>query len=254
MDTYPSRPSVGAHSRPFTTPHAGHDPRGEIPLNKTSTLAKSVLALLLCVAMLAGITVTCFAAPLTDTQNLMDCHGTSRMEMESGKLGLAFLFSLKATGVTRNEKFEGDYTNGKVQACEDGVDYKLITAGAVVTNKEAVGTNADDFTLDNLKTDKTVIDVEAKYLFHNPEDYNGEMIHYAIRITNIPESAKGIAIFARPYYVYEDDDGKQITVYGDIVNASYATTVKFAKKFNGDFLYRVGNSGTVAVDGGRHYR
>lgn len=221
-------------------------------MNKTSTLAKSVLALLLCVAMLAGITVTCFAAHLTDTQNLMACHGTSRMEMgvnaQTGneELGLAFLFSLKATGVTRNEKFEGNYNEGKV-----GDGYDLVTAGAVVTNKEAVGTNADDFTLDNLNTDKTVIDVEAAKLFYDPNnaehDGYGTHIYYAVRITNIPVSAKGIAIYARPYYVYEDGDGEQITVYGDIVNASYEKTIKFTKKFDGDFLYRVGNQNTVAV-------
>ena len=210
-------------------------------MNKTSILAKSVLALLLCVAMLAGITVTCAAAPLTDTQNLMDCHGTSRMEMSEDKLGLAFLFSLKATGVTRNEKFEANYDGGKV-----GDDYDLVMAGAVVTNQETVGTDANAFTLDNIKSDNTVINVEATKLFHNPEDYDDEMIHYAVRIVNIPKDKNGTYIYARPYYVYKNGDA-EVVVYGDVVSASYDKTVKFTKKFNGDFLYRVGNQNAVKV-------
>ena len=147
----------------------------------------------------------------------------SRMEMdkEAKLYGLAFLFNLEATGVTRDKQFIGDYTNGKVQPFEDGVDYKLVKAGAVVTNQEAVGTDEKAFTLDNLdNSENTVIDVTAKYLFHNPEDYDGEMIHYAIRIVKIPEKHKATVIYVRPYYVFEYN-GAQVIVYGDIVHDSY---------------------------------
>lgn len=144
----------------------------------------------------------------------------SRMEVENKGLGLAFLFNLEATGVTRNNKFEANYTNGKVAAFETTDTFKLIKAGAVVTNDEAVGQNEKEFTLDNVKSDKTVIDVNAKYLFHNPEDYDGKLIHYAIRITNIPEANKGTTIYVRPYYVFEYE-GQQVTVYGDIVYDAY---------------------------------
>ena len=147
---------------------------------------------------------------------------TSRMEMETGKLGLAFLFNLEATGVTRNDESEGNYTNGKVQAFEDGVDYQLIRAGAVVTNKADVGQDEKAFQLDNVQTDKTVIDVNAQYLYYNPDDYDGKVIHYGIRITNIPENHVSTLIYARPYYVFEYN-GEQITVYGDIVSACYET-------------------------------
>jgi len=46
------------------------------------------------------------------------------------------------------------------------------------------------------------------------------VIHYAIRVVNIPESAKGTTIYVRPYYVFEYK-GEQIVVYGDIVYDSY---------------------------------
>ena len=154
----------------------------------------------------------------------------SRMEMGEGNLGLAFLFNLEATGVTRDDKFIGNYTNGKVQAFEDGVDYTLVKAGAVVTNKDEIGQDEKAFKLDNVQTDKTVIDVNAKYLFYNPNyetspGYDPALgydpaIYYAIRITNIPESAISKTIYVRPYYVF-DYNGEQVTVYGDIVYDCY---------------------------------
>ena len=154
----------------------------------------------------------------------------SRMEMGEGNLGLAFLFNLEATGVTRDNKFIGNYTNGMVQAFEDGVDYKLVEAGAVVTNKDEIGQDEKAFKLDNVQPDKTVVDVNAKYLFYNPNyetspGYDSALgydpaIYYAIRITNIPESAISKTIYVRPYYVFEYN-GEQVTVYGDIVYDCY---------------------------------
>ena len=151
----------------------------------------------------------------------------SRMEMENGKYGLAFLFELQCDGVTRQDdptlanKFYADYTNGTVEAFEDGVEYKLIKAGAVMTNDETVGENASIFTLDNVQSDLTVIDVLAEKLFYNTDaiELNG-VISYAVRITNIPESHTGTLIYARPYYIFEYN-GRQITVYSDIVCDSY---------------------------------
>jgi len=145
----------------------------------------------------------------------------SRMEMTSDKFGLGFLFELKSTGATRNDDYTGVYTNAKVEAFEDGVEYKLVMAGAVLTNQESVGTDEKAFTLDNTKPDNTVIEVQAEKLFYdnNHIDLNG-VISYAVRITNIPESHIGTEIYARPYYIFEYN-GRQITVYGDIVSDSY---------------------------------
>jgi len=168
----------------------------------------------------------------------------SRMEMtETGKLGLAFRFNLKSTGVDFVDKFDeatqkfvdsnndgiiephvGDYTNGKVQAFEDGVDYKLVAAGAVLTNDSTVGQDEAAFKRDNTNAAKTVIDVNATYLYNT---YHKEFlgiedngITYAVRITNIPESHISTVIYARPYYIFEYN-GRQITVYGDISFDSY---------------------------------
>ncbi len=152
----------------------------------------------------------------------------SRMEMDGGTLGLAFLFNLEVSGATRVEwdkdntaaqNFVADFTNAQVDAFETGEMFKLIKAGAVVTNQEAVGQDESTFDLDHL-TGNTVIDVPGNNslkLFYTPEN---DVIHYAIRIVNIPESAKGITIYVRPYYVF-DYNGTEVTVYGNIVYDSY---------------------------------
>ena len=152
----------------------------------------------------------------------------SRMEMDNGKLGLAFLFNLKVTGATRVEWskdgdsskfFNADFTNAKVDPFEDGGSYKLVKAGAVVTNQESIGQDEKAFKLDNLNSN-LVIDVpgtKTLKLFYTPE---GDMIHYAVRVANIPESAMGTVIYMRPYYVF-DYNGTEVTVYGDIVFDCY---------------------------------
>ena len=153
----------------------------------------------------------------------------SRMEMDNnGKYGLAFLFNLEVSGATRVEwdkdntaaqNFVADFTNAQVDAFETGEMFKLIKAGAVVTNQESIGQDESTFDLDHL-TGNTVVDVPGNNslkLFYTPEN---DVIHYAIRIVNIPESAKGTTIYVRPYYVFEYK-GEQIVVYGDIVYDSY---------------------------------
>ena len=161
-----------------------------------------------------------------------DTKKISRMEMtDSGKLGLAFRFELDATGVvvgdgkTTGELHVGDYTNGKVKAFLDSVDYKLVAAGAVMTNQAEVGQNPDAFKRENIQADKTVIDVNAKYLLNtyhkNQLGLSDDVISYAIRITNIPENYSKALIYARPYYVFELSNGRQITVYGETVWESY---------------------------------
>jgi len=153
----------------------------------------------------------------------------SRMEMDNaGKYGLAFLFNLEVSGATRVEwdkdntaaqNFVADFTNAQVDAFETGEMFKLIKAGAVVTNQESIGQDESTFDLDHLTGD-TVVDVPGNNslkLFYTPEN---DVIHYAIRVVNIPESAKGTTIYVRPYYVFEYK-GEQIVVYGDIVYDSY---------------------------------
>lgn len=144
----------------------------------------------------------------------------SRKEYAEDSLALGFLFNLNATGVTRNdETYVADYTNGKVDAFENGIKYKLVKVGAVFTNREAVGQDESAFTLSNLQGD-TVIDVEAEKLYYNPESQTPGEIYFAMRIHRIPAAYKETIIYARPYYIFEYED-REITVYGDIVFDSY---------------------------------
>lgn len=139
----------------------------------------------------------------------------SRMETDGGTYGLAFKFALKTTDVTKDNKYIGDLTNATVDALLDGNQHKLVKMGAVMTNNATVGEDESLFTLNNLQSDKTVIDINAEKLYNVTETESS----YAVRIINIPEKHKGTMIYARPYYVFEYN-GKQITVYGDIYNDS----------------------------------
>ena len=135
----------------------------------------------------------------------------SRMETDGGTYGLAFKFALKTSGVTKNNKFIGDLTNATVDALLDGNQYKLVKMGAVITNKAEVGEDESKFNLNNLQSDKTVIDINAEKLYN----VTATESFYAVRVINIPEDHKGTKIYARPYYIFEFE-GNQITVYGDI--------------------------------------
>lgn len=151
-------------------------------------------------------------------------EGVSRMEMTEGKLGLAFKFTLESSGLTIDEeterfkdgRYDIDYTNGKVNAFLDGNTYTLVKAGAVMTNDSSVGQDESAFVLENVNTNKTVIDVFAQKAWQPPTD----ILTYVVRIVNIPESHMSTVIYARPYYIFEYN-GRQITVYGDIAFDSY---------------------------------
>ncbi len=94
----------------------------------------------------------------------------------------------------------------------------LVRFGAVVTNKAAIGTDADAFKIDAANK-QTVLDINAKYLMDHPD--NTEKVEYAVRIINIPNNQVNTTIYARPYYIYELD-GEEFTIYGDIVSDNYA--------------------------------
>ena len=68
-----------------------------------------------------------------------------------------------------------------------------------------------------VQENQKVIDIKAKYLCAL-EDTSAS---FAVRVTNIPDANNNTAIYTRPYYIYENANGTQITVYGDIVGASY---------------------------------
>ena len=125
--------------------------------------------------------------------------------------GLAFRFNVAATGLTLPENsWVANLDNAKVNG------YKLVKMGAVVTNKPAIGTDAGVFRLDKADGKRT-LDIVGEKLLEAPTDTAAS---FAVRITGIPDNKLDAAIYARPYYVFEKD-GKEFTVYGDIVAASY---------------------------------
>lgn len=129
--------------------------------------------------------------------------------------GLAFKFDVTAAGVAATENNEFVNDTATVDAFGDSTNYKLMRMGAIVTNNTSVGTDGSSFFLDKADGGRT-IDIPAVYLC----ELEDASTAFAVRITNIPDSKTDAAIYARPYYVF-DLNGTEITVYGDIVGASY---------------------------------
>lgn len=130
----------------------------------------------------------------------------------SGK-GLAFQFKVSAEGGTKgfDNKYQG---NGKVELGDQ--KYTLVKMGAVMTNNATVGQNADNFNLGAVNGTK-VIDIPAVYLCGATND----SLSFAVRICDIPDRHIGTSIYARPYYVYQED-GVEVTIYGEIRSGNYA--------------------------------
>ena len=117
--------------------------------------------------------------------------GKSAMEMDGGKGGLAFMFSIEAEGlsVIQGTK-KADYTNATVNG------YQLISMGAVASNY------------------KDSKDIPCVYLWE-PEENS-----YAVRVKNIPETAFDQPITFVPYFVVKIED-ETVTVYGEPQVDSY---------------------------------
>lgn len=135
----------------------------------------------------------------------------SVMDTDHGN-GLAFRFTLYASGVTVDGDKQVDMTGATVNYL--GVDCKLLGMGAVVTNNAAEG--AGDFTLDAVNG-STVIDIPVKYLLN----WAADCTDFAVRIIDIPDEMMEDNVYARPYYVIEVG-GEPITVYGNVDIASCA--------------------------------
>lgn len=137
---------------------------------------------------------------------------TSRTEDKKGR-GLAFRFDIAATGITVTNGNHTVLDNAKVKLA-DGAEYKLVGMGAVLTNDSNKGLR--DLKLTDVDGKRT-LNINAKYLC----DLEPTTASFAVRITGIPAEQTGTMIYARPYYVYENAAGQQITVYGDIVSTNY---------------------------------
>ena len=130
--------------------------------------------------------------------------------------GLAFRFEIAGIGaeiLATNEYVKG---SAQVKLYKDRDDlYTLVKAGAIVTNNMTIGKG--DMSLSNVDGKKT-INIDAKYLC----EVEADSFAFAVRIVDIPDANLETNIFARPYFVYEDQDGNEIIEYGNTKSENYA--------------------------------
>ncbi len=132
--------------------------------------------------------------------------------------GLQFKFDVMAAGVQVNDnQFIADSGNVKPYYGYNG-DYTLVGMGAVVTNKSDVGGSVDTMVLESVDDLGKVINIPVVYLY----DYTDTAVSFAVRITDIPASKYDALIYVRAYFVFENAQGDQITVYdSEIYKQSY---------------------------------
>ena len=146
---------------------------------------------------------------MSDDQGVFTGAQTATSEDVSG---LAFRFNVDV------DNMQVDDTTAIYDAATINVmdgSYKLVNMGAIVTNNPNLGNNGGAFYLDAVDG-KKVIDIPAVYLC----DLESDSAAFSVRIRNIPEANYDTGVYARPYYVF-DYNGTEITVYGDIVGATY---------------------------------
>ena len=146
---------------------------------------------------------------MSDDQGVFTGAQTATSEDVSG---LAFRFNVDV------DNMQVDGTTAIYDAATINVmdgSYKLVNMGAIVTNNPNLGNNGGAFYLDAVDG-KKVIDIPAVYLC----DLESDSAAFSVRIRNIPEANYDTGVYARPYYVF-DYNGTEITVYGDIVGATY---------------------------------
>ncbi len=143
----------------------------------------------------------CGEIRVTDTDVVTSFGGNSISEDVNG---LAFKFDIQASISIAFERIsEIDYANSYIGG------FKLVGMGAVASN------NGSDTVLDNLGDQ--VIDIPARWLCNLVEG----SASFAVRIIEIPEANYNTVITARPYYIFEDAEGAEITIYGEEQAASF---------------------------------
>lgn len=122
--------------------------------------------------------------------------------------GLAFLFTLNAQGAQKDAGHY--YVADSATVTLEGVTYKVASMGAVVTNDTAVAKDPDQLVRENVRDNRTLVDVEAERLC----DADAATCSFAVRIIHLPDRVLGFAVACRPYCVLEDAQGNEITLYG----------------------------------------
>ena len=141
---------------------------------------------------------------------------TSVKDVSDNSKGLAFRFEVAGVGAEVENTNEYVTGSAQVKLYKDRDDmFKLVKAGAVVTNNATLAKN--EFGLADVDGKKT-INIDAKYLI----DVDDDSFAFAVRIINIPDVALEANIYARPYFVYEDADGNEVVEYGSKKSENYA--------------------------------
>lgn len=166
-------------------------------IQRCLVLALSAL-LLLCALPVSAASAVLFDAEVPNSVTEEQATGN----------GLAFYFTLHATGVTYGKEYRYIPGSGTVEV--DGTTYPLQKMGAVVSNSGGDGLSVES------ADGKHTVDIPGVYLM----DVAAATVSYAVRIIRIPDEKKSSSIYARPYFVYEKD-GEEVAVYGDVDVANY---------------------------------
>ena len=168
---------------------------------------KKLISLLLAVLLLATL---CVPFTVSAEGNVISGQVLNSItEEEETGLGVAFLYTmnLKNTVHHSNRTF--------VSADIDGTDYKVVKLGAIVTNVEETGKDANAMVLENVNGIR-LLNVNATRLW----SWDENQLQYAVRVTKVPEDQKKTKLYARPYYIYVKD-GEEVVVYGDVTSKSH---------------------------------
>ena len=180
---------------------------------------KKMMAALLVVAMLASVAMVVSAEDVALMETAIE---NSITEEEDTGFGLAFLIKVNIKGAQVNSLNE--FVNTTATATVDGAEYSVVRMGAVMTNEIAHMADLANLTLEDVGAGRTVLDVNARYLYSVPE---ADSCEFAVRITHLPNKAMGHAIGCRPYVVLADANGVETVYYGEgdisTYNAVYYT-------------------------------
>ena len=125
-------------------------------------------------------------------------EGASVMEMTADKLGLGMRFTFDVEGI---KVAEGTFNTADYsEATYNG--HKVVGLGVTASNG------------------KSNVTIEGKRFF------DLDAVQFAFRIINIPTDQSTAGITMTPYITYVDDDGEEITVYGEAQTASYDSVAK----------------------------
>lgn len=131
-------------------------------------------------------------------------------ESDDTDRGLGFLFTIPAAGVKKTPTGAPDLSGATITY--RGSTCPLLGMGTLLASAPAVGGNPDKM----VRSAPGVTDVPTTVLW----DAAAATCSYTVRLMNIPDSAKGRTVYARPYYVV-NYQGKSTVVYGAVDATTY---------------------------------